>query len=369
MNIALITTKSLTIEKFLLPFVGICASNNDSLVLLCNNARKLKEEKHISGDVGIFDVNFPDSWSEILNPWFMLSVLYRTRRFLNSHKGYVFYIHTPVASHIVRISSLFLKIKIVYHVHGFRFHDQGRVLKNYFSEKVELVLSKATTKFITINKDDYKFVCNRIKKSVNLIHGVGVDTNKLIKIAKNKKIKNSKIIIGVVGAYKIEKGYDDIINLIKVLDTDIEIEIHCYGYGDKSLIRSRVENRKINQVGIFFHDFSDNILNIISGFDLLIHPSRREGLPVSIMEAMCLGIPIIATNIRGCRDLINDKIDGRLYTPKDVRALNAILGDFLKNKGKYNNYAKLAQSKCIKNFNAKEKAKDMYSVVGDVYES
>ena len=242
-------------------------------------------------------------------------------------------------------------------------------MKNYFSEKIELVLSKATTKFITINKDDYKFVCNRIKKSVNLIHGVGVDTNKLIKIAKNKKIKNSKLIIGVVGAYKIEKGYDDIINLVKVLDADIEIEIHCYGYGDKRLIRSRVANRQSNHVGIFFHDFSNNILNIISGFDLLIHPSRREGLPVSVMEAMCLGVPIVATNIRGCRDLINDKIDGRLYPPKDVHALHAILDDFLINKTKYDNYAKLAQSKCIENFDAKEKAKEMYDIVGEVYES
>jgi len=369
MNIALITTKSLTIEKFLLPFVDVCLNNNDSLVLLCNSVHKLKDQKYISDDIDTFDVNFPSSWFEILNPWFMLGVFYRTRRFLNSHKGHVFYIHTPVATHIVRISSLFLNIKIVYHVHGFRFHDQGKVLKNYFSEKIELVLSKATTKFITINKDDYKFVCNRIKKSVNLIHGVGVDTNKLIKIAKNKKIKNSKLIIGVVGAYKIEKGYDDIINLVKVLDADIEIEIHCYGYGDKRLIRSRVANRQSNHVGIFFHDFSNNILNIISGFDLLIHPSRREGLPVSVMEAMCLGVPIVATNIRGCRDLINDKIDGRLYPPKDVHALHAILDDFLINKTKYDNYAKLAQSKCIENFDAKEKAKEMYDIVGEVYES
>ncbi len=52
--------------------------------------------------------------------------------------------------------------------------------------------------------------------------------------------------------------------------------------------------------------------------DLFVFPSKREDLPVSVMEAMSIGLPVVASNIRGNMDLIQDNIAGKLF---DVNAL------------------------------------------------
>jgi glycosyltransferase involved in cell wall biosynthesis len=367
-NIVLVATKAITINQFLTPFIERCINKGDNLTILCKNTHELHTLNCENG-INLIEFNFPSSISEIFNPIQMICKIIKLRGFIIAHRGFIFYTHTPISSHMLRISSIFLNVKLVYHVHGFRFHGKGKKV-DFFFKMIEVLLSRFTTKFIAINKEDYDFIDKDLKKDVSIVHGVGVDIKKLKEIFINTKKANKNIVIGVVGAYKKEKGYDDILDLIKIFKTNKKIEVHCYGYGDQSRFLLKTADLDImNNIDIHFHCFSDNILKIISEFDLLIHPSRREGLPVSVMEAMCLGVPIIATNIRGCRDLINDKIDGRLYPPKDVHALNAILGDFLKNKDKYDNYAKLAQSKCIKNFDAKEKAKEMYGIVGEVYES
>lgn len=62
--------------------------------------------------------------------------------------------------------------------------------------------------------------------------------------------------------------------------------------------------------------------------DVFLFPSFREGLPVSVMEAMASGLPVIATKIRGSSDIVKDKQNGILLQPNDVKkfanAINAI---------------------------------------------
>lgn len=62
--------------------------------------------------------------------------------------------------------------------------------------------------------------------------------------------------------------------------------------------------------------------------DLFLFPSLREGLPVSIMEDMSVGLPVVASNIRGNKDLIYDENTGKLFDVKESEELVNILQDF-----------------------------------------
>jgi len=68
---------------------------------------------------------------------------------------------------------------------------------------------------------------------------------------------------------------------------------------------------------------------LLRGADLFVLPSRREGLPMAILEAMASGVPIVATRVGGVPEIIEDGEDGVLVPPEDPGALAAALGGLL----------------------------------------
>lgn len=74
--------------------------------------------------------------------------------------------------------------------------------------------------------------------------------------------------------------------------------------------------------------YRKDIIQIMKMSDLFLFPSLREGLPVSIMEAMSVGLPVVASNIRGNKDLIYDENTGKLFDVKESEELVNILQDF-----------------------------------------
>lgn len=363
-KIIIIATKKITVEKFLIDIVNSFLDNDYDLKIICNDSSLLKK-CFIGFDKRIVyaDVSFPVSWSQLINPKFFFRVLYSLRKELNDFEGATLYTHTPVASHFSRLANILTGKTLIYHVHGFRFHDRGGVIKNLISFSLEYSLKFLTSKYIVINKDDGSVVQNKFKKDFYFIPGVGVDINKLNKVSKYSKVEKEqegKKIIGVVGSFKLEKGYADILAVARMLNNE-NISFHCYGLGDSSYFESEVSRLSLNNVII--KGFDNNVVSKICNFDLLIHPSRREGLPVSVMEAMCLEVPIITTNIRGCRDLIKNHVNGSLYNPKDIDALYFLIKDFLDNPEKYWSYAMNSKSECDKKYCSKKISQKIFNII------
>ena len=134
----------------------------------------------------------------------------------------------------------------------------------------------------------------------------------------NKNIVNKNQIkkILVIAAYKKEKGYIEILKVAEILKNR-GIRIECYGYGNYSEFNS-IKIKK-NLQNISFNKFDLNLEKKINNFDILLHLSKREGLPVSVMQCLLAGLPIICYNIRGNNDLVKDKFNGYFVeTYKDV---------------------------------------------------
>lgn len=72
---------------------------------------------------------------------------------------------------------------------------------------------------------------------------------------------------------------------------------------------------------LIFHGYSTNVKSILESWDINILPSYREGLSISLLEAMAMEIPTVATKIRGNVELIEDEVSGFLYEVKDSQGL------------------------------------------------
>src|SRR5699024_898347 len=79
-------------------------------------------------------------------------------------------------------------------------------------------------------------------------------------------------------------------------------------------LKTKVQNSELKNK-VLFLGYQENISELLNIADVFIFPSFREGLPVSIMEAMANGLPILASNIRGNKDLVTDGVNGNLFSP------------------------------------------------------
>ena len=151
-----------------------------------------------------------------------------------------------------------------------------------------------------------------------------IDTNLFKKLDKKivrkyyKLPLDRKIILfnSFSGIYNKRKGWDLFIKAINKIDIDFDIMV--IGNGSNKNIENQV-TKKIHWMGITKND--EDLVKMINCGDLLVLPSRMDNLPQTGMEAQACGLPVVAFNSNGIKDLINHKIDGYLAEPYDSDSL------------------------------------------------
>ncbi len=255
--------------------------------------------------------------------------------------------HTPIAAMCTRLACIKARrkgMRVIYTAHGFHFY-KGAPLKNWILYyPIERLCGRLTDILITINKEDYYFAKKkRLAKKVEYIPGVGVDIDKVKDIsvdvnAKRKEIniKDNKIMLLSVGELNENKNHETVIRAIK----DIE-NIH-YVIAGKGKLQQHLEDIieelcLLDRVSLLGQ--RKDVIELCKTADVFISSSIREGLPVSVMEAMASSLPCVVTEIRGNTDLI-DKNGGMYFQPGNVndckRAIEEILASDLVGMGKYN---------------------------------
>ena len=214
--------------------------------------------------------------------------------------------------------------KVIYTAHGFHFF-KGAPLVNWLAYyPAERWLAKYTDVLITINTEDYeiakKFKVNRIE----YVPGVGIDTDKFKNIEVNRTEKRESLgvseddfMIISVGELNKNKNHQVIIRAIAKLRNE-KIKYVLCGQGPlETELRELAKELDVeNQVK--FLGFRKDVPDLMKVADLFAFPSYREGLSLSLMEAMASGLPVVCSEIRGNTDLIEDGKGGYLVEPSDV---------------------------------------------------
>jgi glycosyltransferase involved in cell wall biosynthesis/GNAT superfamily N-acetyltransferase len=131
-----------------------------------------------------------------------------------------------------------------------------------------------------------------------------------------------QVVIGIVGRLVAEKGYPELFEAFARLDRD-RYQLVVVGPDDPSKpdALDRTVVAAARAAGVRFLGMRTDVDRLYSGFDLFVLPSHREGFPRAAMEAAASGLPIIATDIRGCRQVVDDGKTGLLVPVRDSMAL------------------------------------------------
>ena len=175
---------------------------------------------------------------------------------------------------------------------------------------------------------EYKIISK--KKSI-VIPGSGIDLNQY----NYNKLKNNSDYFNFIyfGRLITDKGILILFDVINMLKNNNKIKFTIIGSMDqndknyKKIYEIIYKNKNQN---LNFINFTDDIKKEILKADCVILPSYREGLPRSLIEASALGIPIIASNVPGCNNLIKDQYNGLIFSPLSSKSLYNKLIEFTK---------------------------------------
>lgn len=240
--------------------------------------------------------------------------------------------HTPVAGVCTRLACKSFRkngLKVIYTAHGFHFY-QGAPLKNWLVYyPIEKYCSRFTDVLITINQEDYALAKKKMKaKKTEYVPGVGIDVDKfrntvVDRTAKRKELgipKNAFLLLSV-GELNANKNHQIVIRALAQLN-DSNIHYMIAGKGDLHDELIDLANRLGVAEQVHLLGYRNDVAELYKTADVYCLPSIREGLNVSVMEAMASGLPVICSCIRGNTDLISKD---NCFKPQNCCAVKAII--------------------------------------------
>ena len=246
-----------------------------------------------------------------------------TVKLIEDRKYEFIHTHTPIASAIVRQAAHKTGTKVIYTAHGFHFYTGAPIQNWLIFYPIEKYFSRYTDVLITINKEDYKRASEHFHAGRTVyIPGVGVDTEKFKpresgrdKARKELGLDEGRILLLSVGELNENKNHNSVIKAL----ADIEnITYVIVGKGEKKNELEQLATE--NNVDLRLPGFRNDVADFYDAADFYILPSIREGLNVSLMEAMASGLPCLCGRIRGNVDLVDEQ-GGFLFDPGDVDSI------------------------------------------------
>jgi glycosyltransferase involved in cell wall biosynthesis len=136
------------------------------------------------------------------------------------------------------------------------------------------------------------------------------------------------VVVGLVGRLVREKGYPEVFEAavrLRTLCPQVRVAVIGPDEPDKADALTTAHRRVAEAAGVRFLGARDDVVRLYAGMDIHVLASHREGFPRSPMEASAMGVPVVVTNIRGCRQAVDHGITGLLVPPRDTEALAAAI--------------------------------------------
>ena len=251
---------------------------------------------------------------------------------------------------IFYIAKFFFRKKIIYHIHGARF-DQFLLGAPKPDGKKQILpwLPKILIGYMLKNIDI--MICLSISWQKYFIESLNFPRDKcfiLNNVIENSRMTlkskiNSPIKIVFLGEIGPRKGIFDVIKVIKknkeIFSNEILLQIG--GNGNIQELKSEIKLNQLNNIIEYIGWVNgEKKVEILTNADILILPSYAEGLPISILEGMSFGLPIIASNVGGIPEIVTDNVNGKLIEPGNLKQIELAILFFIENKHKIIDYGR-----------------------------
>lgn len=337
-KILYVTTVSRTINAFLIPHIEMLLKSGYKVDCACGVDKPI-DKRLLAKGVKIYELPFSRNPLAIGN----FKAFRRLLDIQRINEYDVIHVHTPIASIYGRlIKRTFPEIKTIYTAHGYHFYKGGSKLGWLMYYPIEKIMARYTDVTININREDYEVTKKRLKPNkCYLVSGVGLNLKAYKKILEEEKMTirsnlglvEEDFIVIMIAELNENKNQIQLIKSLELLKDDYpNIKAISVGEGDQlQELKEEAKKRGIEK-NIMFLGFREDINDLINISDIGVLLSYREGLPRTIMELMANGRKVIASNTRGCKDIVWNENVGTLVNIGDYKeTAKAIKNYFLEN--------------------------------------
>ena len=283
----------------------------------------------------------------------------------------IIHCHTPMGGVVTRLAARkFHKngTKVIYTAHGFHFFKGAPFYYWMLFYPVEKFLARFTDTLITINKDDFDLASKKFKKCKNIkyIPGVGVDAEKInpkmtatekLTLRESLGLKKDDFVMIFPARLDKNKSQDFLINaMAKIVAKYSKIHLLLPGTDELNGKYQDLVKRTHLANNVHILGLRNDIPKLLQISDLAVSSSKREGLPVNIIESMCAGLPAVVSNCRGNRDLVC-KEGGKIFGDE---------GEFLRAVETF--YRNRDLCKQCGEFNRKQSRQYLFGSISEQYE-
>ena len=302
-----------------------------------------------------------------ITPLRNLASLVKLWRLMQREQYDLVHVHTSIAAVLGRLAAKLAGVpRIVYTVHGFPFHDQLSPAKYWLYFGIEKGCARFTDLFLTQSYEDW---VNSSRMGLCPAHKVrhlnnGIDSQRFsrqrLNAARQQPLRQSlgiptedSPIIGTIGRLTREKGFAYLVEALAQLMPQIpNLRLLVVGgelKTDPEPFQAELIQRAINlgvRDRITFTGFRDDIPELLGLMDIFTLPTYfGEGLPRSILEAMAMGLPVVTTDIRGCREAVKPGLNGLIVPPRDSEQLANALATLLADSALRQQFGKASRAR------------------------
>jgi glycosyltransferase involved in cell wall biosynthesis/ribosomal protein S18 acetylase RimI-like enzyme len=266
--------------------------------------------------------------------WNDLKAMMQLRRVLRDEELTVLHTHNPKPGVYGRILGRLAGVPLVVNtLHGLYATEDDPMAKRAVVYALEAIASRFSDVELLQNEEDLAF-CKRtriIPRGKARLLGNGVDLKRFDRSKVNPEARarlradlgagEDDMVVGMVGRLVAEKGYPELFEAATTLGPGYLVVVIGPDDPEKAdaLPPGAVENARA--AGVRFLGMRTDVEDLYSAMDLFVLPSHREGFPRAAMEAAAMGLPVVATDIRGCRQVVEDGVNGLLVPVLDPIAL------------------------------------------------
>lgn len=330
MRIAHVATVDITLKALLLPQVRYLLERGYEVEMVASagpHTPALRQAGFVVHNVFI---------SRRIEPWRDLRSTVELARLFRRRRYDLVHTHTSKAGFVGRLAGRLAGVPVVAHTaHGFFFHENMPPLQRRLFEGLERLAAGWTDLLFLQSREDYEYVLasGMVPPARARCLGNGIDLNAFDitrwdrpwerQFLRQTFFGDGDYIVALMVAFMIErKGHIYLLRALERMGAERE-QLRVLLVGDGPLeesLRQFVRDAGLER-WVAFAGYREDIPRLLAGADIYVLPSLSEGMPRSILEAMAMELPVIASDIRGCRELVQHGKTGLLVPPADTDAL------------------------------------------------
>jgi len=334
LRIAQVTASGMAIRCLLWDQIQILQQQGHEVVAVCSPGKWA--DKIRAGGVIVETVSIPREPSPIED----LRAVFRLCRLFRRHRFDVVHTHTPKGGILAPLAARLAGVPVIIHtIHGLLFHDRMPWWKRccfWLPEKWTAILSHY---LLSQSGEDIDVavrthVCSRDKifyvgNGIDLAHFTPQNNGARSQSRRDLGLADSDFVVGSVGRLVYEKGFAELFAAAEMLSHETN-SVKFVVVGPTEEDRNDAVDpeciAKLGDSGVMrFLGWRDEVVSCYPAFDIFVLPSHREGIPRACLEASAMQRPVIATDIRGCREVVEHARTGLLVPVRNPAALAAAI--------------------------------------------